>query len=105
MGNESVVKTMSSGRPVVRRTSATVQQLSNLILTNRRITFDELQMKQHDNARPYTSRQTCDTLTSVEFQALPHPPYFPALVLLDYALFDKIKKNLCSQQGTTTCCP
>lgn len=48
----------------------------------------------HDNARPHSSKQRTQTLASLGYTVLPHPPYSPHLAPSDYALFNKIKEPL-----------
>jgi histone-lysine N-methyltransferase SETMAR len=43
-----------------------------------------------DNARPQSSKQTPQTLASLGYTVLPHPPYPPHLAPLDLASFNKI---------------
>lgn len=42
---------------------------------------------QHDNARPHIARTIRDTLTRLDWEVLPHPPYSPDLAPSDYHLF------------------
>ena len=48
----------------------------------------------HDNARPHSNKQTTQTLASLVYTVLPHPPYSPHLAPSDYALFNKITDPL-----------
>jgi hypothetical protein len=52
----------------------------------------------HDNVRLHTSCQTAQTLPSLRFSILPHPPYSPDLAPSGYVLFDKTKDPLFSCQ-------
>jgi histone-lysine N-methyltransferase SETMAR len=51
----------------------------------------------HDNARPHCSAQTQDTMTSLKFTVVPHPPYSPDLATSDVWLFPKLKETLKGQ--------
>lgn len=49
---------------------------------------------QHDNARPHTSGQTRQSISSLNFDVVPHPPYSPDLAPSDFYLFRHLKKGL-----------
>ena len=49
---------------------------------------------QHDNARPHTSLKTRETITSLGWTTLVHPPYSPDLAPSDYHLFGPLKEGL-----------
>lgn len=49
---------------------------------------------QHDNARPHTSRLTRESISSLHFDVVPHPPYSPDLAPSDFYLFRHLKKGL-----------
>ncbi|GFS07059.1 histone-lysine N-methyltransferase SETMAR [Elysia marginata] len=48
----------------------------------------------HDNARPYTSVRTRETIASMGWTTLPRPSYSPDLAPSDYYLFGPIKQGL-----------
>ena len=48
----------------------------------------------HDNARPLTAVHTVDTLRSLKFEVLKHPPYSPDLAPSDFHLFGPMKEHL-----------
>ncbi|GFX47013.1 mariner Mos1 transposase [Trichonephila clavipes] len=47
-----------------------------------------------DNARPHTSLVTRQKLLQLEWDTMPHPPYFPDLAPSDYYLFVSLQKFL-----------
>jgi histone-lysine N-methyltransferase SETMAR len=49
---------------------------------------------QHDNARPHTSLKIQETITKLEWNFLPHPPYFPDLLASDFNLFGALKNTI-----------
>lgn len=49
---------------------------------------------QHDHATPHTARVTKETLSSLKWEVLPHPPYSPDLAPSDFSLFSKLKDPL-----------
>ena len=52
----------------------------------------------HDNASPHTAVHTVDTLRSLIFEVLKHPPYSPDLVPSDFHLFGPVKEHLWGQK-------
>ncbi len=48
----------------------------------------------HDNARPHVSFRTCQKLTELYWDILPHPPYSPDIALTDYHLFRSMQNDL-----------
>ena len=48
----------------------------------------------HDNAPSHTSGQTRETIDSLGWTTLPHPPYSPDLAPSDYHLFGPLKRHL-----------
>jgi histone-lysine N-methyltransferase SETMAR len=51
----------------------------------------------HDNARQQCSAQTQDTMTSLKFTVVQHPPYSPDLAPSDFLLFPKFTETLKGQ--------
>ena len=51
----------------------------------------------HDNARPHSSVQTQDAMTSLKFTVVPHPPYSPDSAPSYFWLFQKFKETLKGQ--------
>jgi len=45
----------------------------------------------HDNARLHTARATIDTLETLKFEVLSHPPYSPDLAPSDFHFFPHLK--------------
>ena len=48
----------------------------------------------HDNAPPHTSGKTRETIASIGWKTLPHPPYSPDLAPSDYHLFGPMKLHM-----------
>ena len=48
----------------------------------------------HDNAPPHTSGKTRETIASMGWKTLPHPPYSPDLAPSDYHLFGPMKLHM-----------
>ena len=48
----------------------------------------------HDNARPHSTAQTQNLITSFKWEQMDHPPYSPDLAPSDYHLFLHLKKLL-----------
>jgi histone-lysine N-methyltransferase SETMAR len=51
----------------------------------------------HDSARPHSSVQTQDAVTSVKLTVVPHPRYSPGLAPSDFWLFPRLKGTLKGQ--------
>jgi hypothetical protein len=47
----------------------------------------------HDKAPAHMSLKTTEFATNNNMVIVPHPPYSPALVLCDFAVFPKLKRN------------
>ena len=54
----------------------------------------------HDNTLSHNAGETMTKLTSLGFQAMPHPPYSPNLAPSDYYLFHKLNKHLKGRFGS-----
>lgn len=54
-----------------------------------------------DNARPHTAALTRETLESLKWNVLPHPPYSPDLAPSDFHLFGPLKEFLGGQKFAT----
>jgi len=52
----------------------------------------------HDNARPHTAAHTVDTLHSLKFEVMKHPPYSLDLAPSDFHLFGSMKEHLRGQK-------
>ena len=53
----------------------------------------------HDNARPYTARQTLAMLREqFHWEIFEHPPYSPDLAPSDFSLFPKLKEHLADKR-------
>jgi histone-lysine N-methyltransferase SETMAR len=52
----------------------------------------------HDNARPHAAAATIETIQKLDFELLPHPPYFPDLAPSDFHLSGSLKKALWGRQ-------
>ena len=48
----------------------------------------------HDNAPPHTSAKTRETIDSMGWTTLPHPPYSPDLAPSDYHLFGPMNLHM-----------
>ena len=48
----------------------------------------------HDNAPSHTSAKTRETIASIGWTTLPHPPYSPDLAPSDYHLFGPLKSDM-----------
>ena len=48
----------------------------------------------HDNAPPHTRGKTRETIDSMGWTTLPHPPYSPDLAPSDYHLFGPMKLHM-----------
>ena len=48
----------------------------------------------HDNARPHVAQKTVQTLSELQYETLPHPPYSPDLSPTDYHLFRHLAQFL-----------
>jgi histone-lysine N-methyltransferase SETMAR len=51
----------------------------------------------HDNGRLHTAAHTVDTLRTLKFEVLKHPPYVPDLAPSDFHLFGPMKEHLRGQ--------
>lgn len=52
---------------------------------------------QHDNARPHTAKIVQDTLKTLNWEILPHPPYSPDIAPSDFHLFRSMSHGLSNQ--------
>ncbi len=52
----------------------------------------------HDNARPYTSHATVDTIDTLNFDVIVYPTYSPDLHPCDFYLFPLLKRHLKGKQ-------
>jgi len=52
----------------------------------------------HDNAPSHTSKPVRETITTLGWEVLPHPPYSPDLAPSDYHLFASMGHALTEQQ-------
>ena len=68
------------------------EELKPAIRTKRRGMLTKGVLLQHDNARPHTANLTIETIKSLGFEVLPHPPYSPDHGPSDYYLFGLMKK-------------
>jgi histone-lysine N-methyltransferase SETMAR len=55
----------------------------------------EMQLIQHDNARPHTSLRTQEAIAKFGWNVLPYPSYSPDLAPSDFHLFGPLKDALC----------
>ena len=51
----------------------------------------------HDNASSHTAKSMKDTITALEWEVLPHPPYSSDLAPSDYHLFKSMAHGLADQ--------
>ena len=56
---------------------------------------------QHDNARPHVAKVVRETLEALNWDVLPHPPYFPDIAPSDYHLFRSMSHGLAEQHFTS----
>ena len=56
---------------------------------------------QHTNARPHVAKIVKETLEALNWDILPHPPYSPDIVLLDYHFFRLMAHGLAEQHFTS----
>ncbi|UYV78051.1 hypothetical protein LAZ67_15003310, partial [Cordylochernes scorpioides] len=110
------------GRPSVTATPSTINAVENLILEDRKISWQRMNsdlycgifvnklkpgirnkrrgklskgvLFLHDNARPHTSCKTVSTIIKLGFEVLEHPAYSPDLAPSDYFLFGLLNKEL-----------
>jgi histone-lysine N-methyltransferase SETMAR len=52
---------------------------------------------QRDNAWPHTARSTVATIQDLSYDCLPHPPYSPDLVPVDFHVFGPLKEAMGSK--------
>lgn len=76
------------------RYGETLKKLRRAIQNRRRGMLSAGVKLHHDNARPHTSRQTQDLITTYGWIVVPHPPYSPDLAPSDFHLFPKLKEHL-----------
>jgi histone-lysine N-methyltransferase SETMAR len=69
-------------------------KLKPAIHSKRRGLLSKTVLLHHDNARPHVSAATFEIIQKLNFELLPHPPYFSDLTPSDYHLFGSLKKVL-----------
>ncbi|GFW07637.1 histone-lysine N-methyltransferase SETMAR [Trichonephila clavipes] len=65
-----------------------LQQKRSELINRKGVVFHQ------DNVRPHTSLVTCQKLLQLEWDTMPHPPYFPNLAPSDYYLFQSVQNFL-----------
>ena len=72
----------------------TLNKLRRVIQNKRRGMLSATILLLHDNARPHSTAQTQNLITSFKWEQMDHPPYSPDLAPSDYHLFLHLKKLL-----------
>ena len=86
LNKQPLTKDFSSGVYI-----QTLHKLKIRILQVRPVLAMERVLSHHDNALSHTSARTRESITSMGWTALPHPPYSTNLAPSDYYLFGPLK--------------
>jgi histone-lysine N-methyltransferase SETMAR len=70
-----------------------LQKLRRKMHTNRPDLLENCVLILHDNARPHLGKDVHE-LDGYSWEMLPHPPYSPDMIPLDFDLFPKLKMNM-----------